>query len=115
MNNRKQKIDITVYHLSGPAMACDACLSKCSHRNSECPDPSEDTVRLKNLLNKAFPGKVSVEYIDLHQTPERGKHEDMLINSRMYQSPLVKINDTIAFSGGIPIEEITEMVKKLLQ
>ena len=106
-------VTVRIYHIPGPVMACDACLSSCPSRNRGCPDPSEATKKLKDLLDTAFPGEVSVEYIDLHQTPERGREEDMLISSRMYPSPLVKIDGKIAFVGHIPVEEIIDMVRKL--
>ena len=106
---------VRIYHLPGPVMACDDCLSSCPGRNSNCPDPSEETKKLKDLLDTTFPGEVSVEYIDLYQMPERGREEEMLISSRMYPSPLVKIDGKIAFSGHVPVEEIADMVRKLLQ
>ena len=107
-------VTVRIYHLPGPVMACDACLSSCPGRNSECTDPSEATKRLKDLLDTTFPGEVSVEYIDLYQRPE-GREEDMLISSRMYPSPLVKIDGKIAFSGHIPVEAIMDMVREILQ
>ncbi len=66
-------------------------------------------------LEKEFPGKVRVEYIDVTKDP-RGPAlpQTKLLCSLAYPSPLVYLNGQGRFAGGLPVERIREEVENLL-
>ncbi|MBM4284425.1 MAG: hypothetical protein FJ128_04135 [Deltaproteobacteria bacterium] len=73
------------------------------------------TRALSLTLERAFPGKVRVEYINVLQDP-RGPSlpQTALICSLAYPPPLVYIDGRGRFAGAIPVERIRDEVAALL-
>jgi hypothetical protein len=66
-------------------------------------------------LEKSFPGRVTVDYINVLKDP-RGPRlpQTALLCSLTYPPPLVYINGQGRFAGSIPVERIREEVSKHL-
>ena len=66
-------------------------------------------------LEKDFPGRVQVEYVDVLSDP-RGPvlPQTKLLCSLTYPSPLVYLNGRGRFAGSLPVERIREEVENLL-
>lgn len=66
-------------------------------------------------LEKDFPGRVRVEYINVLKDP-RGPSlpQTKLLCSLIYPSPLVYLNGRGRFAGALPVERIREEVAKIL-
>ena len=73
------------------------------------------TQALALTLEKEFPGRVRVEYIDVTRDP-RGPvfPQTKLLCSLTYPAPLVYLNGQGRFAGGLPVERIREEVVNLL-
>jgi len=73
------------------------------------------TKALALTLEREFPGKVRVEYIDVLQDP-RGPSlpQTKILCSLTYPSPLVYLNGRGHFAGSLPVERIREEVEHLL-
>ncbi|MGQ9920220.1 MAG: hypothetical protein ACUVRZ_02700 [Desulfobacca sp.] len=70
---------------------------------------------LAMTLEKDFPGKVSVEYINVLKDPRGPKlPQTKLLCSLTYRPPLVYINGQGRFAGALPVERIREEVSRLL-
>ena len=74
------------------------------------------TRALALTLERAFPGKVKVEYINVLQDP-RGPSlpQTKLLGSLTYPPPLVYVNGQGRFAGSLPVERIREEVEKILE
>ncbi len=66
-------------------------------------------------LEKEFPGKVRVEYINVLQDP-RGPElpQTKLLCSLTYPSPLVYLNGRGRFAGALPVERLREEIEAIL-
>ena len=66
-------------------------------------------------LEREFPGRVQVEYLNVLQDP-RGPDlpQTALLCSLTYPTPLVYINGQGRFAGALPVERIREEVGKIL-
>jgi hypothetical protein len=73
------------------------------------------TQALSMTLDKAFPGRVTVEYINVLKDP-RGPRlpQTALLCSLTYPPPLVYINGQGRFAGNLPVERIRDEVSKHL-
>ena len=70
---------------------------------------------LKEALETSFPGKTSVEYVDISQSPEEKETEaGKLLVSKQYPSPLVVINGVARFAGSIQVNQVVKEVGKIL-
>ncbi|AEB07938.1 hypothetical protein [Desulfobacca acetoxidans] len=85
----------------------DDCLSKIGY--------DLQTQAMALTLEKAFPGQVSVEYINVLKDP-RGSRlpQTALLCSLAYPTPLVYINGQGRFAGSVPVERIRDEVSKHL-
>jgi len=73
------------------------------------------TQALALTLEKAFPGRVSVEYINVLQDPRGPKlPQTALLCSLTYPPPLVYINGQGRFAGSLPVERIREEIARHL-
>jgi hypothetical protein len=73
------------------------------------------TRALAMTLERDFPGKVSVEYINVLQDPRGPKlPQTRLLCSLTYPPPLVYINGKGRFAGALPVERIREEVSRQL-
>jgi len=66
-------------------------------------------------LEKEFPGKVRVEYINVLQDP-RGPElpQTKLLCSLTYPSPLVYLNGQGRFAGALPVDRLREEIEAIL-
>ena len=66
-------------------------------------------------LEKEFPGKVRVEYINVLKDP-RGPElpQTKLLCSLTYPSPLVYLNGRGRFAGALPLERLREEIETIL-
>ena len=73
------------------------------------------TRALALTLEKEFPGRVRVEYINVLKDP-RGPElpQTKLLCSLTYPTPLVYLNGRGRFAGALPVERIREEVQHLL-
>lgn len=73
------------------------------------------TQALSLTLEKAFPGRVSVEYINVLKDPRGPKlPQTALLCSLTYPPPLVYIDGQGRFAGSLPVERIRDEVSKRL-
>ncbi len=73
------------------------------------------TQALALTLEKAFPGRVTVEYINVLKDPRGPKlPQTALLCSLTYPPPLVYINGQGRFAGSLPVERIRDEVSKHL-
>ena len=87
----------------------------------QCGDPYEtismekQTQALAVTLEREFPGKVRVEYINVMQDP-RGPSlpQTKLLGSLVYPPPLVYFNGKGRFAGSLPVDRIREEVETIL-
>jgi hypothetical protein len=79
------------------------------------PNLELETLALALTLEKAFPGRVRVEYINVLQDP-RGPTlpQTKLLCSLIYPPPLVYLNGKGRFAGALPVERIREEVARIL-
>lgn len=123
------KIEITIY--DAPKLATQSasgCGCGCGgHGHAHEPaghnhgDPLErvnlefQTRALALTLEKDFPGKVVVEYINVLKDPRGPKlPQTKLLCSLTYPPPLVYINGQGRFAGSLPVERIREEVSRHL-
>jgi hypothetical protein len=121
-------IEIIVY--DAPAARRDGCDCGCDHHHGHDSGPSHgrqhgdsfekismemQTRALALTLEKEFPGKVRVEYINVLQDP-RGPAlpQTKLLCSLTYPPPLVYLNGRGRFAGALPVERLREEVQNLL-
>lgn len=70
---------------------------------------------LKAALESSFPGRTSMEYIDLRQVPSAKETEaGKLLVSKQYPAPLVVIDGEPRFAGSIQVDRIIKEVENIL-
>jgi hypothetical protein len=115
-------VEIVVYDT--PTAASSQCACGCGghhHHPEEGGDPLSSvsmefqTRAMALTLEAAFPGRVTVEYINVLKDP-RGPTlpQTALLCSLAYPAPLVYINGQGRFAGALPVERIREEVANLL-
>jgi hypothetical protein len=121
-------IEITIY--DAPAARRGGCDCGCDHHHGGEPGHSHghqhgdafakismemQTRALGMTMEKEFPGKVRVEYINVLEDP-RGPSlpQTRLLCSLTYPPPLVYLNGRGRFAGALPVERIREEVQTLL-
>jgi len=117
-------VQVVIY--DAPAANASGCACGCgSHghdHNSASDDPlagvslEMQTKALALTLNRAFPGRVEVSYINVLADP-RGLSlpQTALLNSQAFPAPLVYINGQGRFAGALLPERIREEVGKILE
>lgn len=119
------KVEIVVY--DAPAARQGGCGCGCGHHHGgdahshghrdafEKISLDLQTRALALTMEKEFPGKVRVEYINVLQDP-RGPAlpQTKLLCSLTYPPPLVYLNGKGRFAGALPVERIREEVQNLL-
>jgi hypothetical protein len=115
---------VLVVIYDAPAAQAESCACGCGghHHHGEEGDPlagvslEMQARALALTLDKAFPGKVQVEYINVLADP-RGPSlpQTALLCSLSYPTPLVYINGEGRFAGAVLPERIREEVKKILE
>jgi hypothetical protein len=123
-------IEIIVY--DAPAARRSACDCGCDHHHGHEPGHAHapghghsdafekismemQTRALALTLEKEFPGRVKVEYINVLEDP-RGPTlpQTKLLGSLTYPPPLIYINGRGRFAGALPVERLREEVQTLL-
>jgi hypothetical protein len=126
------KVEVIVYDAptlatgsgSGCGCGCGGHGHEHGHDHNHGPDHDDPLSRvsmeiqvkaLALTLEKAFPGRVTVDYINVLKDP-RGPRlpQTALLCSLTYPPPLVYINGQGRFAGSIPVERIREEVSKHL-
>ena len=110
-----------------PANPAPVCGCGCDHHDHQGHDQAsgEDPLAKVSLefqaralaltLEKAFPGRVQVEYLNVLKDPRGpGLPQTALLCSLTYPTPLVYINGQGRFAGALPVERIREEVAKIL-
>jgi len=70
---------------------------------------------LKAALESSFPGRASMEYIDLRQVPSAKETEaGKLLVGKQYPAPLVVIDGEPRFAGSIQVGLIVKEVENIL-
>jgi hypothetical protein len=119
-------VRIIVY--DAPTGAPGACGCGCGghHHHGRHSHEPDDPLKNTNMemqtralaltLEKAYPGQVTVEYINVLKDP-RGPRlpQTTLLCSLTYPTPLVYVNDRGRFAGSLPVERIKEEVASLLK
>jgi hypothetical protein len=119
-------VQVTIYD-APTTDAASGCGCGCGHHghHGHNDDEAEDPMARANLelqakalaltLEKDFPGRARVEYINVLQDPRGpGLPQTALLCSLTYPSPLVYINGRGCFAGALPVERIREEVAKIL-
>jgi hypothetical protein len=116
-------VEVVVY--DAPTVASSSCGCGCSHHDhhqgAQGADPLEkanlelQTRALALTLERSFPGRVKVEYINVLKDP-RGANlpQTALLASLAYPSPLVYINGQGRFAGALPVERIRDEIGRIL-
>jgi hypothetical protein len=118
-------VEIVIY--DAPAAASSGCGCGCGGHSHEqghghtLEDPlSRVSIEMQAralamTLERDFPGRVAVEYINVLKDP-RGPHlpQTKLLCSMAYPTPLVYLNGRGRFAGAIPVERLREEVGELL-
>ena len=70
---------------------------------------------LRTELEGSYPHQVTVEYVDLRESPDEKKSDlGQLLVSQKFPTPLVVINGEARFAGSIIINKIVKEVGKTL-
>ena len=118
---------VQVVIFDAPTAGKSGCGCGCDHHNHQGHDQAEDEDPLAKVsldfqaralaltLEKEFPGRVQVEYLNVLQDPRgQGLPQTALLCSLTYPTPLVYINGQGRFAGTLPVERIREEVAKIL-
>jgi len=120
-------VEIVVYDApAGRRLGCDCGCDHHGHDSGSSHghghgDPLEkismemQTRAMSLTMEKEFPGKVRVEYINVLEDP-RGPAlpQTELLSSQTYPAPLVYVNGRGRFAGSLPVERLREEVQNLL-
>ena len=116
-------VQVVIY--DAPAAQAGSCACGCSGHGHDHHGASDDplagvslemqTKALALTLNRAFPGRVEVSYINVLTDP-RGPSlpQTALLNSQTFPAPLVYINGEGRFAGALIPERIRDEVAKIL-
>ncbi len=119
-------VEIVIYDAptarkSGSAFGCGCDHHNHGHEHAAAEDPTAkvsleiQTRALALTLEREFPGRVRVEYLNVLKDPKAASlPQTALLCSLTYPSPLVYINGQGRFAGALPVERIREEVAKLL-
>lgn len=114
-------VQVAIY--DAPAAQAGSCACGCSghHDHNEEADPlagvslEMQSKALALTLNRAFPGQVEVEYINVLTDPRGpGLPQTPLLKSKTFPAPLVYINGQGRFAGALIPERIRDEVAKIL-
>ncbi len=120
----REVVQVTIY--DAPTVADSSCACGCGghhhHGQGKAEDPlARTSIALQSkalalTLEKAFPDRVRVEYINVLKDP-RGPSlpQTALLCSGAYPTPLVYLNGQGRFAGALPVERIREEVAKILE
>ena len=116
-------VQVVIY--AAPAAQASSCACGCSGHGHDHQGASDDplagvslemqTKALALTLNRAFPGRVEVTYINVLTDPQAsGLPQTALLKSQAFPAPLVYINGEGRFAGALIPERIRDEVAKIL-
>ena len=116
-------VQVVIY--DAPAATASSCACGCSGHGHDHHGASDDplagvslemqTKALALTLNRAFPGRVEVTYINVLTDPQAsGLPQTALLKSQAFPAPLVYINGEGRFAGALIPERIRDEVAKIL-
>jgi hypothetical protein len=117
------KVKVVIY--DAPAAGSSGCGCGCDHHDHHGHAHGDDPLEKASLelqcralaltLERFFPGRVTVDYINVLKDP-RGPAlpQTALLASLAYPTPLVYINGQGRFAGTLPAERIREEVARIL-
>lgn len=110
----KDFVKVRILDYPGLNTGCTCCgPSTCGGEYFSVKNKSAE---LKDAIEAAFPGKASVEYIDLLLSPEeRMSDNGQLLSGGKYPSPLVVIDGEARYAGSIQVNRIVNEVGKILK
>jgi hypothetical protein len=117
-------VQVVIY--DAPAGQASGCACGCSGHGHDHHGAGDDplagvslemqTKALALTLNRAFPGRVEVTYINVLIDPRGpGLPQTELLKSQTFPAPLVYINGKGRFAGALVPERIREEVEKILE
>lgn len=115
------EVEIIVY--DAPTPGSGGCGCGCdhhhgpgqAHRHPGGLSLEYETRALALTLEKDFPGRVRVEYVNILRDPKAlNLPQAKLLLSLAYPSPLVYINGRGRFAGALPVERVRQEVAELL-
>ena len=116
-------VQVVIY--DAPAARAGSCACGCSGHGHDHHGASDDPLAGVSLemqskalaltLNRAFPGRVEVSYVNVLTDP-RGPSlpQTALLNSQAFPTPMVYINGQGRFAGALIPERIRDEVAKIL-
>ncbi len=120
-------VQVTIYDAPTVGAAASGCGCGCDHHGHQGHGHSEEQDPMASVnmalqaqalaltLERDFPGRVQVEYINVLQDPgSRELPQTSLLCSLAYPAPLVYINGQGRFAGALPAERIRAAVADLL-
>lgn len=120
-------VQVTIYDAPTAGKSGSGCGCGCDHHGPHGHDQEEAEDPLAKVsmefqagalaltLEREFPGRVRVEYLNVLQDPRGpGLPQTALLCSLTYPTPLVYINGRGRFAGVLPVERIREEVAKIL-
>jgi len=121
-------VQVVIYDAPTVGASTSGCGCGCDHHGPHGHDHHESgdpmakvsmefqSRALALTLETAFPGRVTVEYINVLQDPQaQGLPQTALLCSLAYPAPLVYINGRGRFAGDLPVERIREEVARILE
>lgn len=125
MTNPKM-VQVVIYDAPTAGQSGSSCGCGCDHHGHGHDPAGEDPMAKVSLefqaralaltLEREFPGRVQVEYLNVLQDPRgSGLPQTALLCSLTYPTPLVYINGQGRFAGALPVERIREEVGKILE
>lgn len=111
--SEKNSVQVRVLDYPGLNSGCSCCgPTTCGEEYFTTKQKSKE---LREALEAAYPGRISVEYVDLLLSPEeRLSDAGRLLTSQQYPSPVVVIDGEPRFAGGIQIKRILTEVGKIM-
>lgn len=117
---RPPEVEIVVY--DAPTPAAGGCGCGCDHHHGPGHHHGQsglsleyETRALALTLEKDFPGRVRVEYVNVLKDPKALQlPQAKLLLSLTYPPPLVYINGRGRFAGALPVERLRQEVAELL-
>lgn len=110
---KKDFVNVRVFDWPGLNAGCSCCSpGTCG---PEYFSVKQKSAELKEALEAAFPGRTSLDYVDLLISPEDMMSDaGRVLTSGQYPSPLVLIDGEPRFAGSILVDKIVKEVGVIL-
>jgi len=124
---KPEVVQVVIYDaptLGSPSSGCGCGCDHHGHHDHDHPEAEDPMAKVRMefqakalalTLERAFPGRVQVAYINVLKDPgARELPQTALLCSLAYPAPLVYLNGQGRFAGALPVERIREEVAKIL-